>query len=285
MSKAYEVITDKILEMLDKGVVPWEKPWQGGGKPKSFSNKKAYRGINHFLLGAVASAEGYKSGYWITPKQAMKQGGNFAGQKTAPVVFWKWLKIKDKDTQEEKQIPFLKYFRVFNIDQVEGVTAPEEENIIEYEHTPIEEAEKVINLMPNKPEIKHAGGRAFYRPSDDSVTLPPLELFPKIEGYYSTAFHELSHATGHDCRLGRHGKQQGVAAFGSHEYGKEELVAEMSSAYLCGHCRIEKGTIDNTASYIDSWRRAIKADKKLVVNAAAQAQKSADYILGVKWDK
>ena len=151
-----------------------------------------------------------------------------------------------------------------------------------FEHDPIEEAEAIQLAMPNRPQVNIIqSGRAFYSPSRDSVTVPELSQYAKPEEFYSTLFHELAHATGHKSRLNRDGITH-FCSFGSTDYSKEELVAEMTAAFLCGHCGIDNATIANSAAYLQGWIKALKGDKKLAVMAGAQAQKAANYILNKK---
>jgi antirestriction protein ArdC len=170
---------------------------------------------------------------------------------------------------------------VWNVQQTEGITYPELVTDTNF-FAPIEAAEKIVAVMPNKPPIEHIGNRAFYNPRSDSVTLPKLTSFESAEEYYSTCFHELTHSTMHECRLDRKVKDE-VHRFGDEGYSKEELVAEMGASFLCGHAGIENTTIENSAAYIQGWLKALKNDKTLLVLAAAQAQRSTDYILNRKF--
>jgi len=275
--KIYTMITEKIQDLLEKGEIPWRKPWSGGGLPKSLKSGKEYRGINVFLL----ACQQYESPYWITLKQANDRGGKIkAGEKSTPVVFWNWTEKQDKETGEIKNIPFLKYYRVFNVAQCEGIDCPKDENPgIAFE--PLAEAEKIVADMPQRPEIEHKQQRAYYRPSEDKVNMPKPESFDNREHYYATLFHELAHSTGHESRLNRKGITE-LTGFGSANYSREELIAEFSAAFLCGMTGIENATIENQAAYIQGWLRALKNDKKAVVLAAANAQKAADFITGKK---
>ncbi len=156
------------------------------------------------------------------------------------------------------------------------------------EHSPITEAESIVAAMPKKPEIRHGGGRACYSPSLDCVTLPMPEHFQSGQDYYSVLFHELTHSTGHASRLNRNGVSGSDgewSAFGSTPYAREELVAEMGAAFLSGQAGIVERTLDNSAAYIQSWLARLKEDRRLIVQAAAQAQKAADFILGRKFDE
>ena len=178
----------------------------------------------------------------------------------------------------------LRYYHVFNAAQCEGIDAkvPVTE-VIEHEFNPIRAAELIAEGMPKPPTITHDKSRAYYNPALDLVNVPRAQLFRSDQEYYSTLFHELVHATGHDSRLKRHDKKESVA-FGSETYSKEELVAEMGCAFLCGASGIVDMTIKNSAAYISSWLKRLKDDVTLVVTAAGQAQKASDYILNVKAD-
>lgn len=289
MSKVYGIVQEKILESLAQGVVPWHKPWKGGGIPMNLKSGKAYRGVNVFMLGM----QGYASRYWVSWNQSKELSGYKkvkgkwvwkgpgpdpkhgvkAGEKATLVVFWKRNKVEDKETGETKWIPILRYYNVWNLEQCTGLTDPEAGP--DREHTPLETAENIINGMPNKPTVKHEEQRAFYSLSGDFVNMPRAETFDCAEEYYSTLFHELGHSTRHKSRLDRE----------KNSYAQEELVAEMTAAFLCGVCDIEDSTLDNSAAYIETWRKRISDEVKLVVLAGAQAQKAADYIQGIKWEK
>jgi antirestriction protein ArdC len=216
-----------------------------------------------------------------------KNGHVIKGSKSTPVIFWKFLDRKeseatDGETSTNGKIPMLRFYSVFNLCQTEGITPPPAE---ETNNTfdPITKADEIIAAMPLKPDIRYGGGRAYYSPTLDYVQLSHQHTFDTIEHYYNTLFHELSHATGHANRLGRKGVTE-TSYFGSHEYSKEELVAEMGAAFLCGSCGIEQMTLENSVSYIAGWLKALKNDKTLLVQAAGQAQKASDYILNVKPD-
>lgn len=278
MCKVYEVVNSRIMELLESGTVPWRKTWNAGSNmPRNIVSKKEYRGVNVFLL---ACSE-FSSPYWMTYKQCLDKGGHvIKGSKSTPVIFWKWLDRKETEATDTDavsgKIPMLRFYNVFNLEQTEGIEQqPTTETINTF--TPIETAEQIIAGMPLCPEIKYGGNRASYSPMLDYVKLPVQSSFAIPEEYYSTAFHELSHATGHESRVGRKGVTES-SYFGSHEYSKEELVAEMGAAFLCGHAGIEN-TLENSAAYLAGWLKALKNDKTLLIHAAALAQKAADYIL------
>lgn len=276
MSKVYEIVTAKIIEKLEAGIVPWRKPWVNG-LAVNWVTQKPYRGINTLLL---------MPGEYATYKQITAAGGNVKkGQKSHVIVFWKWLDVTDTETGEEDKVPMLRYYNVFEINsQVEGLSS-KRPPVTEFEHDPVEEAESIIAGYPNSPEVYHISGSAYYKPGDDQVVVPPKKDFPILGEYYSTMFHELVHSTGHITRLNREGITNGKIKFGSESYSKEELVAELGASMLCGVARIDNDTLDNSASYIQSWLKKLKEEPKLIVQAAAQAQKAADHILDVKFDK
>lgn len=280
--KIYDMITQSIIDQLEKGYVPWQRPWKGG-LPMNLISKKPYRGINTFLLGST----GFTSPFWLTFKQASEKGGKIKKGSTGyPIVFWNYVNKKTKDIDDDaeikKKIPFLRYYTVFNLDQCEGIEPPE--GFEDREFTKIEAPETIVENMPQRPVIHHGKPRAYYSPTNDLINMPRPETFMGDEEYYSTLFHELVHSTGHKTRLNRHEK---IAdhMFGSKDYSKEELVAEMGSAFLCGVSEIVPTVIDNQAAYISSWLKKFQSDKKILIQAAAQAQKAADFILNIKHEE
>ena len=271
----YEQITERIITLLTQGTVPWHKPWTARtGLPRNLVSQKPYRGINVFLLLAMS----YESPFWLTFRQASQLGGSVRkGEKSTPVVFWKQTTIEDKASGEPQKIPLLRYYHVFNVAQCDGIktgTEPETDAVNGIVHP-----DEIVAHMPQRPAIKHGMTRAFYSPREDYVGLPARERFEQAESYYATLFHELTHASGHESRLNRATLTE-KAGFGSNPYCKEELIAEMGAAFLCGHAEIVGRTIDNSAAYIKSWLEQLRNDRTLIVSAAAQAQKAADFILG-----
>jgi antirestriction protein ArdC len=273
MNKAYDRITDRITTLLEQGTVPWHKPWKAkAGCPRNFVSKKQYRGINVFLLHAMS----YESPCWLTFRQASQLGGCVRkGEKSCPVVFWKQMKIEDKGSGEEKKIPLLRIYHVFNAAQCDGLNdaPPVQDEIVTVKPAAI------VASMPQSPVIKHGMTKAFYSPHEDSVGMPVRERFDTEESYFATLFHELVHSTGHEKRLKRATLAENNG-FGSDPYCKEELIAEMGAAFLCGQAEIAERTLDNSAAYIKGWLKQLESDKMLIVQAAAQAQKAADFILG-----
>jgi antirestriction protein ArdC len=269
----YEIITGQILAELEKGVVPWRKPWRTL-PPANLVSKKPYRGINTFLL----ALRGYGSQYWLTYRQAQALGGNVRrGEHGAKIVFWKFNEYETETADgetENRTSAFLRYYTVFNLEQTEGLKAL----LALPPARPIESAEAIIAGMPNPPAYQQ-GFLACYSPSNDTVTMPAPSAFSSRAEYYSTMFHELTHSTGHAKRLAREGFDRPVE-FASESYSREELVAEMGSAMLCGVAGIEQNTLTNSAAYLKSWISRLKSDSRLVISAASAAQKAADYIRG-----
>jgi antirestriction protein ArdC len=283
----YEIVTDRIINLLNQGVVPWHRPWAEIGLPRNLVTKKPYRGINYFLL----SASKYTSPFWLTFRQANALGGTvLKGEHSTPVIFWKSTKNDiendtEDDTENKKNRRYfvLRYYHVFNIEQCQLPQAVLDKlpKVETHQHEPIEAVERIIAGMPNPPEIVRAGSKAFYSPLTDRITLPPRELFESAVEDAATTLHELTHSTGHEKRLAREGICE-VAPYGSAVYSREELVAEMGAAFLCAEVGISNVVIANQAAYVAGWLARLRQDSRLVVQAAAQAQKAADYILNRK---
>jgi antirestriction protein ArdC len=274
--RSYERITNHIVGLLEQGTVPWHKPWSvTTGLPRNLVTKKPYRGINPFLLMSM----GYESPHWLTFRQAIQLGGTVKkGEKACPVVFWKPLQVTDKESGEMEKIPLLRLYYVFNVAQCEGLkNTPAAED----DAFAVTKAAEIVANMPQPPAIKHGMSHAYYTPVNDMVGMPERKRFDTEDAYHATLFHELVHSTGHEKRL----KRQSITernGFGSDPYCKEELIAELGSAFLCGHAGIVERTIDNSAAYLEGWLKRLQEDKTLIVYAAAQAQKAADFILNHK---
>jgi antirestriction protein ArdC len=200
----YSIVTQRITDQLASGTVPWHRPWKSGGPagaPRNLASGRPYRGVNVFLLSSL----GYASPYFVTYKQALERGGHVKqGEHGAPVVFWKWLDKRGGESQDgdetSARYAILRYYTVFNVSQCDGVTAPAVPTTAA-DVAPIEAAECIVAAMPDRPEIVHGGEQAYYRPSWDRVTMPERRAFDGPEPYYSTLFHELTHATGHETAL------------------------------------------------------------------------------------
>jgi antirestriction protein ArdC len=283
----YEIITDRIISLLEQGTIPWCKPWNTtGGMPKNVVSGKHYRGMNTFLLHAM----NYESPHWLTFKQALELGGNVRkGEKSCPIIFWKRWEKEDKATGEKSVIPMMRFYHVFNVAQCDNLVGLFGEPVAGSIPEPLapsgdySKAEALITGYKNAPVIKHGMTRAYYSPGGDYVGLPDNAKFTSPAHYYATLFHELAHSTGHASRLARAGIAEGHDGFGNTVYSKEELVAEMGSAFLCGLAGIDSSgeVIENSAAYIANWLQVLRGDKKLVVQAAGQAQRAIDHICGV----
>jgi len=283
--KIYDMITDRIIKLIEeKAMVPWKKPWVGGRQcaPVNFKPKKLYRGINAILL----YFSDFSSRYWVTFKQVKELGGHVKqGEKSTPVIYWNWIEREEKNENtgkmEEKKIPFLRYYNVFNLEQCEGIEVPDAPEPVNDHPSIIEAAEEIIDNMPNKPVITNKENSAFYSPLEDRVNVPEKKFFFDDESYYCCTFHELGHSSGHEKRLGRQNSTE-KRSFKSEKYSKEELCAEMTACFLCSEAGIVDITIENSAVYIKGWLTALKNDNRLLIKAAAQAQKAVDYILDVQ---
>ncbi len=280
---------------LEAGTVPWRKPWSSLGAPRSMSTGKAYRGVNPFLLMMSAEASGFSSPWWGTYDNVSANGGQIRkGQKSTLVVFWKTGvrpakadEIGDKDGNYRWAT--LQYFRVFNAEQADwpdGLPTRFQPVAPAEDFDPIEEAEAIIGgylSRPGSPRHSFGGDRACYSPGGDHISMPPFNTFESAEAFAGTFFHEMGHSTGHKDRLNRPDLNE-FHKFGDEWYAREELVAEMTAAMLCGIAGIEQVRMAQSAAYIANWLGALKGDKKLVVQAAAQAQRAADLILGTTFD-
>lgn len=265
--KVNEIVTNRIIDILEQGTIPWQKPWVGS-PAINYITRKPYQGINVLLLG--------RGGEFLTFKQIQEKKGTIKkGAKSELVVYYQ-NNVVETEEGEEKSIPLLRYYRVFHLDDVEGIDSKIPEVIDKFNN--IEEAENVIKNFITCPKItKHS--EAWYSPDKDIIGIPDKKQFKGEEEYYSTLFHEMVHSTGHKSRLNRFEKEKNLqVAFGLENYSKEELTAEVGSAMLCAFCGIEK-TINNSASYIQSWLKVLKDDKNFVIQASSKAQKAYNYIL------
>lgn len=276
----YEMVTNRIIEQLENNIVPWEKPWHGtiDGAFNRVS-KKPYSILNQMLL--------KYDGEYASFKQWKDLGGHIRkGEHSEIIVFWKMYPIKEKQddgTEIIKTIPLLKYINVFHISQVDGVEPLKQK--VTHDIEPIDKAEKILNDYWNRENItiEHVkGDKAFYSPMFDKIQLPLFEQFKQSEEYYSTAFHESVHSTMKTSRCNRQEDRKGkVVSFGSEEYSKEELVAEVGSAQLMNIVGIETTkSFRNSTAYIQSWLKVLRNDNKFIVSASSKAEKAVNYILG-----
>lgn len=271
-----EIVTNKIIEAMERGTAPWNIPWVETGRACNHINNRPYRGINQIILSIVATDKGYIN-RWGTFRALSNAGYRIRkGEKSTPIVFYKRIVKDELDEDGNAQVFYLlRYSNVFSISQTENCdwVEPEKEAF-----DPIAEAESIIDNMPNPPLIEFGHFSAWYKPSTDTVGVPSREDFKVKDSFYSTIFHELGHSTGHPSRLDREGVTN-VVQFGSKTYSQEELIAEFTSAFLCAEAGINN-TIEQSASYIAGWHKVLKNDRKMLMKAVASGQRASDYILG-----
>lgn len=276
MFDLYQLITDRVIASLEAGVAPWHRPWSVSGEGcYSYTTGKPYSVLNTLLL------EG-KSGDYLTYNAAVKAGGHVRkGEKSHVVVFWKMLENVDKDTGEVKLIPFLRSFNVFHIDQCEGLTPKHVVTCEHYDTKPDAHADSVIDGYIKRSGVKLEVSRsndAYYSPSHDRICVPELSQYAQTEEYYSTLFHEAVHSTGHISRLNR---LTDPGSMFSSSYSKEELVAELGSAFIMNSIGLETpDTFANSAAYLKGWLKVLKSDKRFIISAAGHAEKAVAMILG-----
>ena len=275
-----EIVTRKIIEGLEKGELPWRKPWKNGGAVNHDSNK-VYRGLNQLILSYVSDAEGWVN-RWLTFKSINAHGWRIIKDESPQyIAFFKWVDKKDDAGEKTgEKFPLLRYYKVWSISQLE-----EAEEIIASlpkaeEFEPIERAQEIVDGMPNAPVIQFGGNQASYSIIEDRVRMPIPEQFLSPDGYYGALFHELAHSTRHEKRLARDIEPN---QFGSEKYSLEELVAEFTSAFLCAESGIDN-TVENSTAYIQNWLKVLKNDRQMLLTGASLAQKASDYILGITWD-
>lgn len=275
----YHIVTNKIISALERGVVPWRKPWNTyEAPPCNAISKRPYHGINLLLLGLAR----YEDHRWLTYKQAKDLGGFVKpGENASMAVFWKPWEVSDEEEAtgevRRRQVSLLRFYNLFNVSQCEGLNLPELERIHLSEHQRIVAAEAFLQEVPDRPKMHKGEKQACYYPLLDVVAMPPFESFISAEAYYCTLLHELAHATGHEKRLNRLGVK---VAFGSKAYAREELIAELASAFCCATIGLDNSLIEDCASYIAGWLKALCDDPRAIVVAAAQAQRAADYLQG-----
>lgn len=280
MSNQYQVVTDRIIAMLEAGTRPWCQPWaaSGGGRPLRFDGKP-YRGANVLNLWAAGMSRGFTARHWMTYKKASELGAQVRkGAKCEMAFYVGTISRTERRNGEDvdRTIPFLKSYAVFNVDEIDGLPA-------QYRAAP----PLPVTLDPSerKPEceefiagtgavVRHGGGKAYFSPSQDAVQMPQFADFTDAGLYYSTMFHELTHWTGHTPRLDRLSHK----VFGDPSYAFEELVAELGASYLCADLAVDAAPREDHASYIAHWLRALKADNRNVFRAASYAEKACGYL-------
>jgi len=268
--KVYQIIQESILKKLEEGVIPWRKTWSlKEGMPRNIITNKPYSGFNLFQL----LCQCRNSPYWMTKKQIKQLNGtvDFEKEQSTLIVYWKFLEETNDQGEVTKKFPMIRYYHIYNLDQVEGITCKWEKEIPLYNNSPIENCEKIHKEYRDCPEIVWDKSPS-YNFGSDKIGMPKLQNFKSSESYYATLFHEIGHSTGHLTRCNRDYQTS---------YAKEELVAEMAAAFLCGMAGIETETIQNQAAYIKGWKEKISKEPRIVIQAATLAQKAANYILNI----
>lgn len=299
----YSEITDRIITQMEQGTIPWKKPWVASGQCVSYATGKPYSLLNQMLLG--------RPGEYLTFNECRKAGGFIRkGEKASMVVFWKWIETEDEETigrerhsgatsgsnseglaprscgaerrsRIKREVPFLRYYNVFHISQCENIKPRHE--ILPAQHADADHtADRIIQDYTAREGVSlhhSAGDRAFYQPLTDSITVPEMKQFVSTAEYYGTIFHELTHSTGHSRRLNR---LDHTAHFGSEEYSKEELVAEIGASALVHRAGLETdSSFSNSAAYIQNWLTVLRSDKRFIVSASGKAEKAVNLILGI----
>lgn len=269
----YETVTNRIIKDLEAGVAPWTKPWKNGKTngilPHNGATHRAYNGINVMLLWAERELKGYTTSNWMTYRQALQLGAQVrGGEKSTTVVFTKQLLFKDKETEEEKKVGMLRTYAVFNEDQIDGLTKAEPKIL-----PPERRIEKVEAFLAEaKADVRIGGNKACYVASQDFIALPHKHQFRSLEHFYATSLHEHAHWCGAKSRLDR----DLSGRFGTKSYAAEELVAELTAAFLCAHLDIQ-GELKH-AEYVANWITLLKEDNRVIFTAASKASQAADYL-------
>ena len=273
----YQQITDRIIAELEKGTVPWKKPWSCSSGAISRATGRPYSILNQLLLP--------QTGEYVTFRQAIEEGHPVKkGEKASMVYFFMFIDAEDKDTGEKKQIPLLKYYSVFHISQCPGMKPRFASSVpVHSDLQPDKRAEQVLQDYIDHSSVtmnRQESDRAYYSPAQDMIVVPEISQFTDLAEFYSTAYHEAVHSTGHPSRLNR---ITDIARFGSETYSKEELVAELGASYLVNAAGLEtSSSFGNSAAYVKGWLRELKDDKRFIITAAGKAEKAVAYILNRK---
>ena len=284
----YTRVTDRIIADLEQGVRPWVKPWSAEHAAGRITrplrhNGQPYSGINILMLWAAATAEGFTTPIWMTYRQSQELGAQVRkGEKGSLVVYANSITRTDEsgDGEEvEREIHFMKGYTVFNVEQIDSLpdqyyAKPEPR----FSNPPERIAHADSFFTAIGADIRYRGGQAFYAQAQDYIQMPPIEAFRDAESYYATLAHESAHWTKHPSRLDR---EFGRKQWGDEGYAREELVAELASAFLCADLEITPEIREDHASYLGHWLSILKADKRAIFQATAHAQRAADYLLGL----
>lgn len=274
----YQAVTDRIVAQMETGVMPWAKAWSATGSqiPMNAVTERPYSGIN-VLLFWMAQEAGYAAPRYLTFNQAKEAGGHVRkGEHGSKVYYFKQLTVEDKATGDERQIPMLREYTVFNVAQCDGLS----DRIVrgaafKPRNQDEREADADAFIRATGADFREGAGAPYYVPSKDFISIPPFAAFNSWPDFYATAFHELTHWTGAKSRLAR----DLSGRFGEHAYGLEELVAELGAAFLCAEFGFDM--VSRSAAYLDHWLAACKAHPRAIFAAASQASKAAEYLRGL----
>lgn len=283
----YEIVTARIIEQLEKGVIVWKQPWANrapgtGIWPTNYATGRAYSGFNAVFLNFAAAGQ---PAVFMTFNQAKEMGGTVrAGSKGFPIIFYQPARRKaeqegTEEAEKKKQRGVLQYFTVFHYSQIDGIEFDLPAAAAEPQIPTHEQARQLLAAYTTAPQLSHMHQKAYYSPRLDFVNMPKPETFVSPDHYFCTLFHEFVHSTGHAKRLNR----EGIAQFdrhGSDQYAKEELIAEFGASFLCGFAGIDPGILGHNAAYIANWLQVLKNDPKMIVSAASQAERAVRYMLG-----
>lgn len=282
----YEKVTNKIIADLEKGELTWLKPWSSGNTEGRITrplrhNGLPYSGINILMLWGAALEKGYDAPFWMTFKQAQELGAHVRKSESGHLVVYANTITKTEEgengEQEERQIPFMKGYTVFNVEQIEGLPEHYMTKPVQVIDTAQRNAQAESFFSATGADIRHGGNSAHYSGGSDHVQMPHFETFRSPEAYYATLAHELTHWTKHPKRLDRDfGRKQ----WGDEGYAREELVAELGAAFLCADLALTPEAGAEHAAYIQSWLKVLKENKRAIFSAAAHAQRAADFLHG-----
>ena len=279
-NKVLDAVVSQIIERIEEtGVLPWQRPWRASSQPMNMEYKNAYSGLNRWSC----ILAGHTSPFWLTFPQIKKFEGKVKkGEKHTKIMKVALIeKKRENEKTGEKEVYArwvqpVKYYKMWNLEQVEGIDSPE---IIQDGTFEIEACEDISNGYDGAPSVLIGGTEASYAPENDVIKMPAKNSFTSPEEFYNTLFHEYAHSTGHSSRLNRRTLVQNDGSFESETYGKEELVAELTASMLCGHCNIVKKVIDNSTAYISGWLNKMKAEPRMLMASAGQAEKAFKHIL------
>ncbi|WP_114217108.1 zincin-like metallopeptidase domain-containing protein [Ochrobactrum sp. 3-3] len=282
----YQRITDTIVEQLEAGTKPWIRPWRGSAR-RSLTPRRAtgeaYRGINVLMLWVAGQIFGYEENTWMTYRQAQDLGAQVRkGEKGTLVVKYGTFTPRDREDDEDRSIPYLKGYTVFNVEQIDNLPDRFFSPAEELPTSPVPHLETVEAFVRNtRAKVSYGGTKACYRPGIDDILMPDRERFDSEVHLYSTLLHEVAHWSGAKHRLDR----DLSGRFGTESYAVEELVAELSASFLCADLGVAHDPRDNTASYLASWLKVLKQEKRAIITAAAKAQSVADYLHELQMSK